>query len=81
METITVTVKSLDGDFKKSVEVPLDILVGEFRQEAQIVANISSLQCYLVGKNRKLLPDSDTFQSAGIQSGDLLTLMPVWEVS
>lgn len=81
MEKVTVTVKTVEGNFRRSAEVPLDMLLGEFRQESQIVANISSLHCCLVDQKNKLLQDGDTFQSAGIQSGDLITLMPVYEVS
>lgn len=32
METVTITVKTIDGRFKQSVEVPLDMLLGEFRE-------------------------------------------------
>ncbi|TAG90174.1 MAG: hypothetical protein EAZ09_23165 [Oscillatoriales cyanobacterium] len=81
METVTVTVRTVDGNFKKSVEVPLDMLLGDFREEAQRVASLASVHCYLVGRNNQLLQDSDNFESAGIQSGDLITLMPVCETS
>lgn len=81
MEKVTITVKTFDGRFKQSVEVPLDMPLGEFREEAQRVANLSSVPCYLVGRNNQLLQDSDNFESAGIQSGDLITLMPVCETS
>lgn len=81
METVTITVKTVDGRFKQSVEVPPDMPLGEFREEAQKVAGIASVHCYLVGRNNQLLQDSDDFESAGIQSGDLITLIPVFETS
>jgi hypothetical protein len=77
METVTITVNTFDRRFKQSVEVPLDMLLGEFREEAQRVANLSSVPCQLVDRNNKMLQDSDDFKSAGIQSGDLITLIPV----
>ena len=77
METITVTVKTVNGDFKKTTEVPLDMLIQDFKEQAQELANLSAVPCDLIlEKTNKILRGSDTFQGAGIQSGSLLTLTP-----
>lgn len=77
METITVTVRTVDGNFKKTTDVPLDMLIQDFKEQAQELANLSSVPCELIlDRTNKVLRGSDTFQGAGIQSGSLLTLTP-----
>jgi hypothetical protein len=77
MEEITVTVRNVSGDFKKTTEVPLDMTFGDFRQAAQELAGLSTVPCTLVlEKTNKVMKDSDTFQSAGIQSGAGFILTP-----
>ncbi len=77
MEEITVTVKNLSGDFKKTTEVPLDMLLGDFREAAKELANLSNVPCTLVlEKSNKVMRDNDTFQSAGITSGSVFVLTP-----
>lgn len=77
MEEITVTVKNLSGDFKKTTEVSPDMLLGDFRNAAQELANLSNVPCTLVlEKNNKVMRDNDTFQSAGITSGSVFILTP-----
>ncbi|AFZ15614.1 hypothetical protein Cri9333_4848 (plasmid) [Crinalium epipsammum PCC 9333] len=82
METIKVIVKTFDGNFKKTTDVPGDMLIEDFQWEAQEVANLSSVPYYLIlDKTNKILRGNDTFQGAGIQSGSLLILVPYVEVS
>jgi hypothetical protein len=77
METITVTVRTVDGTFKKTVDVPLDMLISELKDGSQEQANLLSVPCDLIlDKTNKVLRESDTLQSAGIQSGALLILTP-----
>ena len=81
METITVTVKTLDGQFKKTTDVPLDMLIQDFKEQAEELANLPgpNNRLYFNRKNNRVLEDTETFQSAGIQSGDTLTLTPLPE--
>lgn len=75
METITVTVKTVDQTFKKTTDVPLDMLIGDFKDQAQELANLSTVPCDMIlDKTNQILRDSDSFQGAGIQSGASLTL-------
>jgi hypothetical protein len=77
MEEITVTVKNLSGDFKKTTEVSPDMLLGDFLNAAKELANLSNVPCTLVlEKNNKAMKDNDTFQSAGIKSGSVFVLTP-----
>ncbi len=77
MSQITVTVRNLSGDFRKTVDAPVDMILGEFKQAAQEVAGLSSVPCSLVlEKTNKVMRDSDTFQGAGIESGSVLILTP-----
>lgn len=77
MEQITVTVRNLGGDFKKTTEVMLDLTLGDFREEAQKMAGLSTVPCTLVlEKTNKQMKDSETFQSADIQSGAVFILAP-----
>ena len=56
METITVTVKTVNGDFKKTTEVPLDMLIQDFKEQAQELANLSAVPCDLIlEKTNKIL--------------------------
>lgn len=75
METITVTVRTTTKDFIKTTKVPLDMLLGDFRQEAQEKAGLSTVLCnLLLEKNNKVMRDNDSFQSAGIESGAVFVL-------
>lgn len=77
METITITIKSFDGTFKKTTDVPLNMILGDLKDAAQEQANLLHVPCVLIlDKNDQILGESDTIQSAGIQSGALLKLMP-----
>ncbi|GAB1545293.1 hypothetical protein NUACC21_79690 [Scytonema sp. NUACC21] len=78
MEEITVTVRDISGTFKKTVDVPPEMLFGIFRQQAQEKAGLSTVPCTLVleGKTNKVMRDDDTFQSAGIQPGAVFVLTP-----
>lgn len=77
MEEISVTVRNLGGDFRKTTEVSLDMLLGDFRQQAQEMAGLSTVPCTLVlEKTNKGMRDKDTFQSADIQSGAVFVLTP-----
>jgi len=77
METITITIRSVDGTFKKTTDVPLDMVIGDLLEAAREMANLLQVPCDLIlDKNSQILRESDTVQSAGIQSGALLTLTP-----
>lgn len=77
MEQITVTVRNVSGDFRKTTEVTLDMTLGDFRQAAQEMAGLSTVPCTLVlEKTNKQMRDDDTFQSADIQSGAVFVLTP-----
>ncbi|RUS92681.1 hypothetical protein DSM106972_098550 [Dulcicalothrix desertica PCC 7102] len=77
MEGITVTVRNLSGDFRKTTDVPLDMTLGDFRQAAQEMAGLSTVPCALVlEKTNKAVRDNDTFQSASIPSGAVFILTP-----
>ncbi|XZO01318.1 MAG: ubiquitin-like domain-containing protein [Microcoleus sp.] len=77
MEIITITIRSVDGTFKRPVDVPMDMTISELRDGAQEQANLLQVPCDLIlDKNNQILRESDTIQSAGIQSGALLTLTP-----
>lgn len=77
MEKITVTIKTVDGTFKKTTDVPLDMLIGDLLEAVRELANLLQVPCNLIlEKNNQILRESDTVQSAGIQSGALLTLTP-----
>jgi hypothetical protein len=77
METITITIRSVDGTFKKTTDVPLDMVIGDLLEAAREMANLLQVPCDLIlDKNSQILREGDTVQSAGIQSGALLTLTP-----
>jgi hypothetical protein len=77
MNQITVTVRNLSGDFRKTTDVPADMTLGDFKQAAQEMAGLSSVPCSLVlEKTNKVMRDSDTFESAGIESGSVFILTP-----
>ncbi|MBD2552007.1 hypothetical protein H6G51_01820 [Limnothrix sp. FACHB-708] len=77
MNQVTVTVRNLSGDFRKTTDVPADMLLGDFRQAAQELAGLSTVPCSLVlEKTNKVMRDSDTFQGAGIESGSVFILTP-----
>jgi hypothetical protein len=77
MNQVTVTVRNLSGDFRKTTEVSSDMLLGDFRQAAQELAGLSTVPCSLVlEKTNKVMRDSDTFQGAGIESGSVFILTP-----
>ncbi|GAB1545294.1 hypothetical protein NUACC21_79700 [Scytonema sp. NUACC21] len=74
---ITVTVKTANGTFYKSVDVPVDMTLGEFRQAAQEIASLSNVPCTLaLEKTSQVMKDNDTFESAGVQSGTEFILAP-----
>lgn len=73
-ETITVTIKTVNGTFKKSVDVPLDMSIQDLREGAQEQANLSSVPCYLLDSQNNALSESDTVQNAGIKNDATLTL-------
>lgn len=81
METITVTVRTMDGTYKQTVEgIPLDMVIGDFLDEAKNKAGLSSVPCDLIlDRTNDVLRDSNTFQNAGVRSGDSLTLSPATE--
>jgi hypothetical protein len=75
MSTIPVTVKTADKTFKKNVDLPLDMLIGDVRDQFLELARLSSVPCDLVlDRKDQILPDTATVQSAGIQPGDSLTV-------
>lgn len=77
MSQVTVTVRNLSGDFRKTTDVSSDMTLGDFKQAAQDLAGLSAVPCSLVlEKTNKVLRDSDTFQSAGIESGAVFILTP-----
>lgn len=77
MSMIAVTVKTADQTFKKNVELPSDMLIGDVRDQFQELARLSSVPCDLVlDRKDQTLPDTSTVQAAGLQSGDSLTLTP-----
>jgi|GEM_PF-1800421 len=78
MNQITVTVRNLGGDFRKDADVQVDMTLGDFKEAAKAFAGLpTSLPCSLVlEKTNKVMRDSDTFQSAGIESGSVLILTP-----
>jgi hypothetical protein len=78
MEKITVTIKTVDGTFKKTTDVPLDMLIGDLLEAVRELANLVQVPCDLIldKNNNQILRESDTVESAGIQSGALLTLTP-----
>lgn len=81
MENITLTVSTPDSSIKKEVEVPLDCSIELFIEEAKQQFNFI-LPCVLVMEdNNQVISDSDTFESAGIKSGQRLCLYPQPEVS
>ena len=78
-EQITVTVKTVDGSFKKSVDVPVDMSIKDLCDGAKEQANLSSVPCNLMDSQNNELQESDTIQSAGIKNGTTLTLVPQTE--
>lgn len=75
MSGITVTVRNLSGNFRKTTEVDLDMRLGDFRQAAQELEGKSGVICHLVlEKNNKQVNEDDTFVSAGIESGTVFIL-------
>ena len=77
MNQTTVTVRNLSGDFRKTTDVPSDMTLGDFKQVAQELAGLSSVPCSLVlEKTNKVMRDSDTFQSAGIEPKTVFVLAP-----
>ena len=74
---ITVTVRTIDGCFRKTVDIPADMIVSQFISAAQDVADLGSVPCDLLLENNNLIfSHSMTFQSLGVQSGDVLVLVP-----
>ncbi|NJL57946.1 hypothetical protein HC928_24590 [bacterium] len=77
MNQVTVTVRNLSGDFRKTTDVSADMTLGDFKQAAQELAGLSSVPCSLVlEKTNKVMRDSDTFQGASIESGSVFILTP-----
>jgi hypothetical protein len=76
MEEITITIKTVDGCFKKSVDVPIDMLIRDLGESAQEQANLLNVPCTLLDSQNNALRESDTVQSAGIEDGATLTLVP-----
>lgn len=77
METITVTVKTADGTFKKTVDnAPIDMRLGDFKDEARKLVGIPErTTCHLqLERTGKAMLDNDTFQSAGIKNEDVFVL-------
>ena len=76
MSGITVTVRNLGGDFRKTTEVDLDMRLGDFRQAAQELAGKSGVISHLIlEKNNKPVNEDDTFANAGIESGTVFILI------
>jgi hypothetical protein len=68
MADITVTVKNMSGDFRKTTEVPTDMRLGDFRQAAQELDGLSNVTCtLLLEKNNRAVNENESFESAGIQ--------------
>lgn len=77
MSDITVTVKNHSGDFRKIAEVQSNTIFGDFREVAQEISGLSNVPCVLVlEKTNEAMRDSDTFESVGIESGDVFVLIP-----
>jgi hypothetical protein len=77
MNQITVTVKNLSGDFRKTTDVPLDMTLGDFRQEAAQIAGLSGIpSCLIEEETNKVVRDNLTFNELGIQDGAVFILIP-----
>lgn len=75
MSEITVTVRNLGGDFRKTTEVQSNMAFGDFKEAAQEMSGLSSVTCWLVlEKTSETMRDSDTFESVGIKSGAVFVL-------
>lgn len=76
-QRITVTVRNLSGDFRKTTDVPLDMKLGDFRLAAAKIAGWSSIPvCLVEEKTNKVLRDNSTFGELGIQNGTVFILSP-----
>lgn len=77
MNQITVTVRNLSGDFRKTTDVPADMTFGDFKLAAQERAGMSQVPCDLIlEKTNEVMRDSDTFEGAGIEPGSVFILAP-----
>ena len=77
MQQITVSVRNLAGDFRKTTEVPLDMKVGDFKQAAAELAGLPGLSILLVEEGTdKLVQDDQTFGELGIKDGSIFILCP-----
>lgn len=81
MEEITVIVRNVVGDFRRTAEVPINMTFGYFREFVQQIASLSNVPCVLVlESNDTIMKDNDTFQNAGIESGSVFIITPKSEV-
>jgi hypothetical protein len=81
METITVTVSTPGSSINKEVEVPSDFSIELFIEEAKQQFNLFCSCRLVMEETNQLISDRDTFESAGIKSGQRLCLYPKYEVS
>lgn len=77
MNQVTVTVRNLSGDIRKTTDVLADMTLGDFKQAAQVLIGLADTPCDLIlEKTNKVMRDSDTFQSAGIEPKTVFVLAP-----
>jgi hypothetical protein len=77
MKEITVTVKNAYKDFTKSVDIPVDMKVEEFKQAAAEMAGLSNIPVLLIDEGtNKVLQDNLTFDELNAKDGDVFVLHP-----
>jgi hypothetical protein len=77
MSEVEVTIQNFQKTFKKKVDLPLDMLIGNVRERFKEISGEPSPVCDLVlERTHKKLQERDTVQDAGLQSGDVLILTP-----
>jgi len=80
MKQITVTVKSFDGNFIKTTDVPLDMTLGDFGLAAAEVVGLLDIPIDLVEEGTdKVFNQKSTFGELGVQNGTVFILWPLAE--
>jgi hypothetical protein len=78
MSNISVTFKALGSISTQSIPVSLSMRVRDFRECVQTMLSFDDAKCRIViEKTGEELEDSQSFEEACVQSGDVLMVIPV----
>ena len=77
MKEYTVSVRTVDGSFKKTTEVPSDMILRDFKEAAAEILGLSGIPTYLIHEEtHQLVKDNLTFKELDINDGAVFVLVP-----